>query len=594
MKLLVVLIFILSNRVNAEDIITSNLDCPFSTTTYKEDQDTFSELKNYFKSYTDTPDCNKASAAGLQSASDLQSVLDVMSTDEAKCISKNIDQTKLRDLAFINAEKGMEISSESPYSDCNLSSISKIITQATPKDKITKCISDKYSSKIDDCKSVAVSQSLQDKVGKGVDGLQKSLTQTLSSNNPCGLKAKDTLKMTMDTLSKVKAISAIVPVWGSVAGIGVDLLGTAVDKYFPTDAQTASTLMDAILDEENYEKNACVYFNLQQKLYCTDKAIIVADPKCNKENSGDDLVKLLENVQEIKKATNIVILTGESPSTSNLEDTTYLESKIDDLTKYAKASEPDLRNRIKTLPKVQQAKELEKINYFFKLLDIYQFSNPDTSVGINVGQTALQELMPLLYSSDISERINFEELAFKSTPGLKMDAIKQRGLIRALQELLGDNAEEGRRMAKYNNYKNTMNGIAQNKMASQLGKNVDDFKQQLSLSLKQETSVANDLISEGMLRNIVRHCALMQEVYDPQLEGKIPKECAKINCGSKNRLNWFIPKDGQANITQFKKSYCEKSLNYKKIEDEYVKELKDSSGAKICGSKISDYLEINN
>ncbi|MGZ3809612.1 MAG: hypothetical protein ACXVCE_16140 [Bacteriovorax sp.] len=579
----------LSVQVLGEDIMKAHRDCPFSTSSSKDDQEVLGELRNFFQSFSNSPECSSMSAAGMRTVSELQSAMSAISSDEEKCLSKNVEQTKLRDLALAFVENGMEIGPSSPYSDCNSSSLSIITGSATSKDKVMGCIADKYQSSIQECKKGAASQSIQDKVAKGMGDLQKTLSQTLSSKVLCGPKMKEALKTAVDSFSKVKSVASILP-WGAVAGVGVDLVGSTIDNYFPTDAKQASNMMDDLLNEESYERTSCLFFNIQQEMYCNDHSSVVSsDPRCAKDTSGNDLVKLVENIHEIKKAADVVATDGSSPKTGAV-DTSYLEANIDDLIKYATASEEEVRSRIKTLPKVQQAKELEKIDNFYLQLKIYEYSNPDTSMGIEVGKTALERLMPLLYSTDPSERINFEQLILKATPGLKMDAIKQRGIVKALEDLQSANAEEGRRLVKFDRYKNNMNELAAAKMQSQLETKFDEFKKHFDLLSKNENGASDDLIGEGMLRNIVRHCVLMQEIYDPKIEGKIPNECAKLNCGNENRMNWFMPKEGQNNVSQFKKSYCDKSLNYMKIEDEYVKELKDRTGPKLCGAKISEFL----
>ena len=178
-----------------------------------------------------------------------------------------------------------------------------------------------------------------------------------------------------------------------------------------------------------------------------------------------------------------------------------------------------------------------------------------------------------------------------------MDSIKQRGIASSIESLLASssgtsrpNEEQSRSMAKYNKYKNAMGEMAQTQFKNRLEKQFDDFKKQVTFVAKQENGVVNDLVSEGLLRNIVRHCTLMQEIYDPKLEGKIPDQCAKLSCGKDNRMNWFLPKNGEANFSAYNKSYCSKNFSYKKIEDDFVNELKNKKGATICGKKVADFF----
>ncbi len=586
MKLFIFYIVFLSNQLFSQDLLSSNSDCPFLTSSLKDDQDYFAEIHEYFKAISNTPECSQSGKDGMQTVTELKSI---MNTDEAKCYTKNLFQTKLRDSALTNTEKGIEISSSSPYSECNTSSISRLIGQVTSKDKTLKCISDLFQNNTDECKAVKISQSVQDKLSKGMGDLQKIVSSNMTINGKCGTKAQENLNVVMST---AKSISAFLP-WGGVAGIGIDLVNVAVDKYFSYNTQEVTTTMDALLDSDSYEHDACLYFSLQQRLYCSENALqsIPIDPKCERNNTDNGLVKLLENVHDIKNATSVVAGSTENTQSFNVEDTSYLEASIDDLVKYAKASEQEIYNRIKSLPKVHQAKEKKKIDYFFKLLDIYQLSNRETKEGLAVGEKALGELMPLLYSSDPSLRIDFQQIVLSSSPGLKMDVIKQRGLISALKNFESGNVDDSRKIAKLSKYKNILNMTAQNELKNYLEHRFEEFKKHVAQLLKINNSLASDLEGEGMLRDIVRHCVLLQEVYDPQIEGKIPDQCARINCGKENRLGWFVPRAGQNKVAQFKKLFCEKRSSYKIIENDYIKELKDTSGPKICGSKISEFLE---
>lgn len=584
MKLFFYLSVFLSFQIQAQEITTIDTECPFTTALSKLDQNFFENLQNYFKTISNNPECSQTSKDGMQTISDLKSI---MSTDEAKCYTLNIYQTKLRDSALANNEKGIEIDSSSPYNECSSGTISKIIGQPISKDKTSKCIADFFQNKLQECKSVKISQSVQDKISKGMGDLQNIVSSNISTSSKCGVKAQDSINMVMNT---AKTISAFLP-WGAVAGAGIDLVNTAVDKYFSGEVQEVSNMMDTLLGEETYESNACLYYGLQQKLYCADKGLTVvsADPLCVKNNSDNGIVKLLENVDEIKKATAEVVDSGVE---TDLEDTSYLESNIDDLIKYAKSSEQDIRNRIIVLPKVNQARELQKVNYFYKLLNVYQLSNRDTPAGVDVGEKALKEIMPLLYSTDPNVKINFDQLIFSTTPNLKMEIIKKRGIVFALKNSQVKNIEDSRRVAKLSKYKDSMNSFAQVEMKNYLVQSFDEFIKQITQLSKNKNSFENDLVSEGMLRNIVRHCVMMQEIYDPLFEGKIPDQCARMNCGIENRMHWFSPKDGQNNVDQFKKSYCEKVSTYKEIENQYVKELKNNSGAKMCGVNIINFLEI--
>lgn len=626
------------------NVVRPSANCPLLTTTAKEDQDVFADLQNYFRSFSQRPECsqlNLNAMSGVQTTSQLEQMLNLNSSNGSKCYSKNVQQISDRNMALYYADKGMDMSMNSPYYSCSASSLSMTLSSSSSfsmtstgkvtKDMITNCIAEKYQSIVEEntviCKEVVAPQLIQDQVNKGMVELERLLVQTLSQTGPCAPKTQDTFKMAMNTFLKVKSLSAVGP-WGAAAGFGADMIGSLLDKFFPSDAQKASALMDDILSEDNYEQNACLYFNIQQKMYCSDQPVIVTvpNPGCNKINVSNDLIKLLENVRDLKKVTDAaspvspgLYSTGSYPGVSLQPgsnpggywqpggasgvsgaasgiDTTKLEGSIDDITKYAKASEFDIRNRIKTLPKIQQAKELEKINRFYSLLDQYQNFDPNNTSMIQQGQAALDGLYPLLLSSDPTQKINFEELILKTTSGLKMDSIKQRGIASSIESLLAREGstystdEKSRSMAKYNKYKNAMAEMAQSQFKNRLEKQFNEFKKQVTFISKQENGVVNDLVSEGLLRNIVRHCTLMQEIYDPKLDGSMPDQCAKLNCGKENRLNWLIPKEGQANFTIYKNSFCDKNFSYKKIEDDFVNELKDKNGGKICGKKVSDFF----
>ena len=419
MKLFIFYIVFCSNALLAQNVSSYSDECPFVTSTLKADQDFFTEIQEYFKVISNSPECFQASKDGIQTITDLKSA---MSTTEAKCYSQNINHVKFRDSAIANTEKGIDSSSSSPYSECNTSSISRLVGQITPKDKILKCISDLFQKNTDECKTIKVSQSDQDKISKGMGDLQNIVSSNMSTKGKCGTKVQDNLNVVMDT---AKSISAFLP-WGAVAGAGIDLVNVAVDKYFSYNTQEAANSMDELLNNDKYEHDACLYFNLQQKLYCTENSsqVVAVDPTCTKNNTDNSFMKLLENLNDINNATSVITDSTDNSRFVDTEDTSYLEANIDDLIKHAKASEQDIYNRIKNLPKVHQSIEQKKVDYFFKLLNIYQLSNQETKKGLDVGEKTLNELMPLLYSSDPSVKIDFQQIVLSSTPGLKMEVIK--------------------------------------------------------------------------------------------------------------------------------------------------------------------------
>jgi len=116
-----------------------------------------------------------------------------------------------------------------------------------------------------------------------------------------------------------------------------------------------------------------------------------------------------------------------------------------------------------------------------------------------------------------------------------------------------------------------------------------ELKKQVLFISQKDKGVVNDLVSEGLLRNIVRHCMLMQEIYDSNLEGNIPRECAKINCEDK-RLGWFESQKDQKNFEDYKKAYCDKSITYIKTEEKFMNDLRDKNGAKICNKSLNEFF----
>ncbi len=612
------------------NLIKPNASCPLLTQTIREDQDAFLDIKNYLTSVAKKPECSSAlnpygAMMNGQSVSMLESLLGSNSTGGVKCYSKNIEQISSRNMAYYYAEKEIEQSMSSPYSSCSRSVLAIEKSGPISVDAIKECITKKYEYLVEEnlqiCKEVAAPQAVQDQINKGMVDLERILVQSLSSQNGCGANAKDAFKTTINTFLKVKALSAVGP-WGAMAGFGADLIGNLLDKIFPNDSQMASALMDDILNEENFEQNACLYFNVQQKMYCANQPLTINLPNgsCNNVNVNTDLLKLLENVKALNKvATSLKptsgngvgwpsegIVAGGAYAPGNRigmmpprgeEDLSNFESELDNLVKYALASESDIRSRVKTLPKIQQKKESVKLDQFYNLISSYQNYDSSKDNKGTVGQEILSSLHALVAGSDKTQRIDFEELVLKTTPGLKIDNLKQKGIANAIEQLLektsvtfSPSAETSRSMAKYNKYKNAMGQMARNQFESRLSKQFKEFETQLKFVSSKEAGKVNDIVTEGMLRNLVRHCTLMQEIYDPGIEGKMPKQCEKLGCGKTNKLNWFMPTKGGANLSQFKASYCDKSLGYKKIEDEYVKDLSAGSGAKICGKSPEDFF----
>lgn len=611
-----------SNKASKYTVVRPTADCPLLTQSAKDDQDVFSDLQSYFNSFSQKAECSQDSIStfsGRMALTQLETMLNTTNDQGNKCYSKNVSQVTSRNMALYYIDKGLDISMTSPYYNCSLTMLSATSGTAATKDDAITCISKKFQESVElntqICKGVVAPAQTQENINKGMVELERILINSLSQKSACAPSSQDAFKATMNTFLKVKSLSVIGP-WGAMAGFGADLIGSLLDKFFPSDSQRASALLTDILNENNFEQNACLYYNIEQKMYCSDISFQVQVPNtgCNKIEVNKDLVSLMNQVKELKNVSESVQVVGNNNLYANMNgfgaanngnsvnptstaiDVTKLENKIDDIIKYAKASEEEIRSRVKSLPKVQQARELSKINRMYDLLNRYQNFDVNDPALANEGQKVLEDLSPLLLG-DNNQRINFDDLVLKSTPGLKFDALKQAGISSTVETLLAnsenaykDKAEKSRSMAKYNKYKNAMGEMAQGQFKSRLEKQFDEFKKQTLFVAQKDNGVINDQVSEGILRNIVRHCTLMQEIYDPKVEGTMPRECQKFSCGNENRLNWFQPKKGQSNLTEFKKNFCEKNFSYVKIEEDFIKELRDPSGAKLCGKKINDFF----
>ena len=624
--------------------IRPNASCPLLTQTVKEDQDAFLDIKNYLTNVVKKPECAQGSMGAMMSSqmsgntiSMLESMLSTSNSNSAKCYSKNVEQISNRNMAYYYAEKGIDQAFGSPYAECNKTES----TEATGGAEwdVKKCIDEKYQAIVETnrviCKEVVAPQLVQDQINKGIVELERILVQTLSQTGPCAPEAKDAFKATINTFLKVKALSTVGP-WGAMAGFGADLIGNLLDRVFPNDSQKASALLEDILSEDNYEQNACLYFNIQQKMYCsqTNNVVMMPVASCNTVNVSQDMIRLLQNVKDISKVTSMAGAgngsgtsngypgisampgggfygpsgPGANPRVGNGRgdnigspmmgmDLSAFESKLDDLSKYALASENDIRERIKTLPKIQQGKELVKVNRFYEMLKAYQDYDPAKDKTGEEGQIILSELYMLVAGPNSAQKINFDELVLSTTKGLKVDSLRQRGIASSIEQLLSQSssgvdpsAEGSRAMAKYNKYKNAMGQQAQKQFESRLDKQFKEFENQIKFISSREGGKANDIVAEGQIRNLIRHCTLLQEIYDPKLEGRMPKQCEKLGCGDANKMNWFKPQTSQSNFSNYKSGYCDKSMSFKKIEDEYVKALNDKNGARICGKKVEEFF----
>jgi hypothetical protein len=619
--------------------IRPNASCPLLTQTVKEDQDAFLDIKNYLTNVVKKPECAQGSMGAIYSSqmsgntiAMLESMLSTSNSNAAKCYTKNVEQISNRNMAYYYAEKGIDQAFGSPYAECNKAES----TEAAVEWNVKKCIDEKYQAIVETnrviCKEVVAPQLVQDQINKGIVELERILVQTLSQSGPCAPEAKDAFKATINTFLKVKALSAVGP-WGAMAGFGADLIGNLLDRVFPNDSQKASALLEDILSEDNYEQNACLYFNIQQKMYCsqTNNIVMMPTASCNTVNVSQDMIRLLQNIKDISKVTSIAgsgsgsgtgtgtglgngypeisampssSVYGPLPRGNNGKrnnddevDFSVFESKLGDLSKYAQASQNDIRDRIKTLPKIQQGKELAKVNRFYEMLKAYQDYDPTKDKTGEDGQKILGELYMLVAGPNAAIRINFDELVLSTTKGLKVDSLRQRGIASSIEQLLSQSssgvdpsAEGSRAMAKYNKYKNAMGQLAQKQFESRLDKQFKEFENQIKFISSREGGKANDIVAEGQIRNLIRHCTLLQEIYDPKLEGRMPKQCEKLGCGDANKMNWFKPQASQSNFSNYKSGYCDKSMSFKKIEDDYVKALNDKNGARICGKKIEEFF----
>lgn len=471
------------------------------------------------------------------------------------------------------------------------------------------------------CQEVNAPQAVQAQINKGLLGIEELLNQAIANKEECGFKTQDLFKVTMNTFLKTKALSVVGP-WGAVAGFGVDLVGNLLDKLFPSDAQKASQLMDEILSEETFEQNACLYFNVQQKLYCEEKPIEIStvQPSCQNIEVNSDLIKLIQKYKQIKKVTDSynvqpTVATPGFPTMANASNSfqpmgetmgmgassispefeSALLDHLDELANYAVANETELKNRVASLPKIQQKREQVKIDKFINKMKDYQNYDPEKDPEGMQGKKLINEIAGLFTAKSPDAQWDLATFVVKTTSGTKLESLKQRSIASTVEDLMAKQSggssknESSRTMARYHKYKNGMTLLAKSKFEARLDKQFQEFEKQVKFVASKDRGVVNDTVAEGQLRNLVRHCSLLQEVYDPNLEGKMPKACQKLTCET-NKLNWFKPKASQSNYTEFKQSYCDKSLGFHKVEDDYVKDLKDPSGAKICGVKAESFF----
>ncbi len=546
-------------------------------------------------------------------------------TIEGDINGQNVEQTSERNLAFYYLEKNIDLANSTTYSNCSVDTLTLTKERIPTENEIQKCINQKYEALVEKnstiCKTGIAPELIQTQLKDSMRDLESLLIQTLSRKGSCAPKSKEAFRMAMSTFVKVKSLSVVGP-WGAVAGFGADLVSTLLDKVFPSESEKASALLDDILSEDNYEQNACLYFNVQQKLYCSNESIsyINKNNTCSSITEDPKLDDFLKIIGKLKKSISpsLAQLTtstpqfdpiaaayegGQSkpppfpPTINKIEDSSaQLEDNLDNLINSSKANHDTLYTNLGKLGKIQQAKEKQKLDLYFSLVDQYEKLDPNAAGASESISVILKGINELLTASDASKRVDFESLIFKNVPKEKVDALNQKGLALTIENIISkeeiankqDPAEASRSMAKYNKYKNAVGSIAQRQFSNRLSKQFAEFKEQALKISKLEKGTITDVVTQGILRNVIRHCTLLQEIYAPRLEGNIPDECKKLNCD--NQLSWFTPKKDEFNFTNFKKNYCEKAVTHKNIEEKMIANLTSPDGGTICGKAIKDFF----
>lgn len=647
---------IFQNTGTQYNTVKVNSSCPLLTTTAKEDTDLFSDLKSflttaskkcslsnsnnnngmnpYMNGASSSPDVSMFEAMIRGESSSAYSSGTSVSSSSVKCYSKNVELIGQRNLAYYYAEKKMAPGMQSSFSSCFTtvasmpfvngaeqyaiadSEVSKLATLEKQK----TCISEKYEGLVEEnkilCKEINAPQSIQAQINKGLVGIEDILNQAIVNKDECGFKTQDLFKVTMNTFLKAKALSVVGP-WGAVAGFGADLVGKLLDKIMPNDPQKATAFLDEILNEETFEQNACLYYNIQQKMYCEDRPIEVAtmNPSCQNIVVSNDVLNLIQKYKAIQKVTDS-LLASSSPglpafipnvnayqsmnpvattSTISPELESELVDHLDELANHAIASETDLKDRIKSLPRIQQSREQLKLDVFIKKMHEYQSYSPEKDPSGEQGKKIINDIASFFTGKNGSEKWDLSMFVVKTTPGTKLENLKQRSIARVIegmlasQERTGESAETSRTMARYNKYKSGVSVLSRDKFETRLEKQFIEFETQVKFVASRDQGKVMDSVAEGQLRNLVRHCTLLQEVYDPNLEGRIPKVCQKLSCPN-NGIEWFRPQANQQNFATFKKSYCDKSLSFHKVENNFIQALQDKSGAKICGTPVGSFF----
>lgn len=622
-----------SNGTNIYKNVKVNSKCPLLTTTSQDDQDLFSDLKSFLSTASKNPKCSLAQnpameMMGKNNVSLLENLLNggdgsigpgsmgsgsMISSSSVKCYSANVELIGQRNMAYYYSEKKMSQGGMTPFSSCI--DLMDEMYQPASLEKKRECILEKYEAKVEEnktvCREMVAPQAVQKQVNQGLIGVEQLLNQALANKEECGFKSQDLFKVTMNTFLKAKALSVVGP-WGAVAGFGTELVGNLLDKLFPSDSQKAADLMAEILSEETFEQNACLYFNIQQKMYCEDRPIEIATPtpSCQNISVSSDLLSLLQKYKDIKKVTDTYNEPAKTPATPysgfNPQGPGSVEASVspeienallehyDDFTKYVMANELDLQDRIALLPKMQRSREKLKLDKLLATVKAYQAYDSVNDTSGMEGKKIVSDLTSMFTSKDPNIKIDLSTFIVRTTPGTKLDSIRQKSIANTVEQMMaaksgGTPPESSRAMARYNKYKVGMGNIAKSKFEARLEKQFNEFATQVKFVNSQDKGVVNDQVAEGQLRNLIRHCSLLQEIYDPSLEGKMPSACQKISC-STNRLGWFKPEKDKSNLSNFKKQYCDKSLTFQKTEDDYIKELKDPNGAKICGAKVENFF----
>lgn len=611
-----------------------NAKCPLLTTTSKEDTDLFTDLKAFLS--TASKSCSLAQNTNPNSMTTSQapniSMMELMinggsessspygsqtgvSAASIKCYTQNVELIGQRNMAYYYVEKKMMPApgGVNPFSECH--ALTDESMQPASKEKQQECIAKRYETLVEEnkmvCKEINAPKAIQAQINKGLLGIESVLNQAIANKDECGFKSQDLFKVTMNTFLKAKALSVVGP-WGAVAGFGADLVGNLLDKIFPSDAQKATALMDEILSEETFEQNACLYYNIQQKMYCEERPVEIAvmNQSCQTVTVSSDLLQLIQKYKDIKKVTDAYAppkipgvnssptFMGRMPAMAGAQNeglSPEFESELldhmDELSNHAIASEADLKERVKALPKIQQGREMMRIEKFIGKMREYQNYDAEKDPTGEAAKKLMSDIAGLFSENswDISMFV------VKTTSGTKLESMKQKSIARTIEELMASKDmvtspnESSRAMARFNKYKNGVSMLAKSKFESRLEKQFKEFADQVKFVASRDRGVVNDSVAEGQLRNLVRHCSLLQEVYDPSLEGNMPKACQRLSCNN-NKLNWFVPQANGANFSGFKQNYCDKSLSFQKTENEFIKELKNPAGAKICGMRAESFF----